>query len=767
MADNKPEETGEKSKKKKGKRGVLKTAGRSIKLLLFLTILLLVGVLYLRYGRDVTTMYQEAKLLVKLSSNDTFRQTETSIIYDVEGNELKSLSGEKKVFYVDYKDIPQYFIDAMVSVEDRKFFKHKGIDAEGVGRAFVALIEHKGDITQGGSTITQQLAKNIFLTNELTWKRKVKEAFVSLELEKKYDKTKIMEFYLNNIYFSNGYYGIDAASKGYFQKELSDLSLSQVAFLCAIPNNPSYYDPVTNMEHTISRRNKILHDMLGEGYINELDYTRGTEEEIVLDPKVEEHINYVETYVFYSATRALMKANGFEFESGFANDYEKEAYEESYKTTYDEWYRTLFTGGYRIHTSIDVGVQEQLQESLDKGLADYEEKNDDGVYAFQGAATCINNESGMVCAVVGGRTQEEVKGYTLNRAFQSPRQPGSSIKPLNVYTPAFELGYSPEKKINVLDDNGKVKNTMEIKRAVAKSNNGVAKQIYKDLTPGRCMSYIKKMEFKFLVKSDESVEAGALGGFAYGTTTEEMAAAYFALENDGQYKAPTCITSITDSAGNVLFENSGETKTVYDKNATRMMTSVLQGVLKDGGTAEGFGLKDMHCAGKTGTTNKNYDGWFCGFTPYYTTAVWVGYDMPRELKELAGNTYPVKIWNAFMTGLHSELEDADFAEFVDTYREKETTEEESEEETETASRTEAETEEERPSETETTTKAETETETETEATTEASEEVIWPPTEATTEEPPTERPAEAETTTEVTATEASTEASTEALPQVQ
>lgn len=754
----------EKEPKGKKNKGVLKTAGRSIKLLILLTVLLLGGVLYLRYGRDVITMYQEAKLIVKLSTSDTFRQTETSIIYDVEDNELKSLSGEKKVFYVEYSDIPQYFIDAMVSVEDRKFFKHKGIDAEGVGRAFVALVKHKGDITQGGSTITQQLAKNIFLTNELTWKRKVKEAFVSLELEKKYNKTKIMEFYLNNIYFGNGYYGIDAASKGYFQKELSELTLSQVAFLCAIPNNPSYYDPATNMEHTISRRNKILHDMLLEGYINELDHTRATEEEIVLNPKVEEHINYVETYVFYSATRALMKANGFEFQSDFANDYEREEYENIYKTTYDEWYKTLFTGGYRVHTSIDVGIQEQLQESIDKGLADYEEKGDDGVYAFQGAATCVNNETGMVCAVVGGRSQEDVKGYTLNRAFQSPRQPGSSIKPLNVYTPAFELGYSPEKKVKVTDDNGNVKNTMEIKKAVAKSNNGVAKQIYKELTPNRCMSYLKKMEFKFLVKSDESIDAGALGGFAYGSTTEEMAAAYFAIENDGQYKAPTCIKSITDSAGNVLFENTDETKMVYDKNATRMMTSVLQGVLKDGGTAEGYALKDMHCAGKTGTTNNNCDGWFCGFTPYFTTAVWVGYDMPRELKELAGNTYPVKIWNSFMTGLHTELEDVDFSEYVETYKEKETTEEESEEETEEETTTEEETKEERPSTTEAPTTEETETETETEA----SEEVLWPTTEASTEAETTEMPTEAETVTEApteTPTELqppSTEVSTEA-----
>lgn len=649
--------------KKKKKKGILHTASSSVKFLIALTVVLLFVIIYFRYGRDVITMKQEAALMVKLSSSDTFRSVETSVVYDTHGEEMKSLSGEKDVYYVEYADIPQYFMQAMIAVEDKKFYKHHGIDAQGVARAFVALIRHEGKITQGGSTITQQLAKNIFLTNEVTWKRKVIEAFVAIDLEEKYSKEQILEFYLNNIYFSNGYYGIDAAAKGYFGEELTKLSLSQIAFLCAIPNSPTYYNPVENMDHTIERRDKILLDMVEEGYINELDYTIATSEAITLNMKQEQHNNYAETYIYHQATEALMEAGGFTISYDFASDLAKQQYKGAYDTLYAEYQQSLYTGGYRIYTSMDLDIQQRLQDEVDNVLSDYKELSEEGVYALQGSAVCIDNKTGYVCGVVGGRSQEEIKGYTLNRAYQSPRQPGSAIKPINVYMPAFMAGYNLETKVTALDEDGKAKRSMRVDEAVAKSNNDIARQIYKDLTPGRGMSYMAKMKFKSITAEDKEVMAGALGGFTYGATTEEMAAAYACIANNGQYMYPSCIVRITDADGELIYENAQTTVQVYDGNAAAMMTSALEKVLHKGGTAEGYALKDMHCAGKTGTTNKNYDGWFCGFTPYYTTAVWVGYDMPRQLKTLQGNTYPVRIWNRFMAKLHEGLEDVDFSEF--------------------------------------------------------------------------------------------------------
>ena len=652
-----------KRKEKKKKTGVLHTAGKSIRILILLTVVLLGVIIYFRYGQDVITMYQEARLMVKLSNADTFCSAQTSIVYDVNGDEMKTLSGEKDMYYVEYADIPVYFMDAMIAVEDRKFYSHHGLDSKGITRAFVALIKHDGKITQGGSTITQQLAKNIFLTNEVTWKRKVIEAFTALELEKRYSKEQILEFYLNNIYFANGYYGIAAAANGYFQQELTDLSLSQIAFLCAIPNSPDYYNPVNHMENTLERRDKILLDMQTEGYINELDYTMAVAETITLNMKSEEQHNYVETYIYHQATEALMQAGGFKLQYDFASDLAKQEYKDTYSETYAEYQKTLYTGGYRIYTSMDLDIQELLQTELDDVLSGYQEVNEDGVYALQGAAVCINNETGYVTAIVGGRTQKEISGYTLNRAYQSPRQPGSAIKPLNIYMPAFEAGYNLESLVTSYTDEGEVKRSMKIYDAVTHSNNDIARQLYQELTPQRGMSYLGKMKFQYLVPEDKTVMAGALGGFTYGVTTEEMAAAYAAIANNGAYRVPDCIIKITDADGETIYENRQETIQVYDSNAAAMMTSALEGVLKDGGTADGYAIKNMHCAGKTGTTNKNYDGWFCGFTPYYTTAVWVGYDMPKQLKELQGNTYPVRIWNRFMTAMHKNLKDADFSDF--------------------------------------------------------------------------------------------------------
>ncbi|MDE5966606.1 MAG: transglycosylase domain-containing protein [Lachnospiraceae bacterium] len=652
-----------KKKEKKKKKGFLHTVGKSIMLLLLMTVLLLMVIIYFRYGRDVIAMRQAAKLLVKLSNTDTFCSVQSSVVYDVNEEEIRSLSGEKDLYYVKYADIPQQFFDAIISVEDKKFYRHHGLDSKGITRAGIALIQHNGEITQGGSTITQQLAKNIFLTNEVSWKRKVIEAFTALELEKRYSKEQILEFYLNNIYFANGYYGIAAAANGYFQQELTDLSLSQIAFLCAIPNSPDYYNPISHIDHTLERRDKILLDMVEEGYINNLDYTIATSEEITLNMKTQIHSNYAETYIYNQATEALMQADGFQLKYDFSSDLERQNYNQSYDAAYTEYQKTLYTGGYRIYTSMNLETQDLLQEQLDDVLSDYEEVNEEGVFALQGSAVCIDNVTGYVCAIVGGRTQENIKGYTLNRAYQSPRQPGSAIKPLNVYLPAFEQGYNLDSKVTAYDDEGEEKRVMRIDEAVARSNNDIARQIYREITPQRGMSYLAKMKFKSIVPADKEVMAGALGGFTYGVTTEEMAAAFAAIANNGAYRVPGCIIKITNAQGDIIYENKQETTQVYDKNAAAMMTSALEGVLEKGGTAEGYGLKNMHCAGKTGTTNKNYDGWFCGFSPYYTTAVWVGYDMPRQLKGLQGNTYPVRIWNHFMAKLHEGLEDAEFSEF--------------------------------------------------------------------------------------------------------
>ena len=258
-----PESKKKHKKKHKKKKVLLKVS---------VVFLLLVVIGWFTFGAKVMKLRSEAKKLVAQSSEDTFKASQTSIVYDTNGKQLLKFKGEKDVYYLKYKELPVYVIAAVISVEDKNFYKHSGVDYKGISRAAVSYVVHKGRITQGGSTLTQQLAKTVFLNRQKTWKRKVKEIFMAVELEKKYSKEQILEFYLNNVYYANGYYGIQAASQGYFRMDAKNLTMSEAAFLSAIPNNPTIYDPRTNKENTIKRRNKILKYMYEQKLIRKDQY---------------------------------------------------------------------------------------------------------------------------------------------------------------------------------------------------------------------------------------------------------------------------------------------------------------------------------------------------------------------------------------------------------------------------------------------------------------------------------------------------------------
>lgn len=660
-----------KKKKKHKKYGKnVRWAFLILSLTFSLTILLGCAYFYLRYGEGFMGAQKSAKQLVAESTLDTFRQSETSLVYDNKGELLSVLKGEKDVYYLEYKDIPIYASQAMISIEDKKFMQHEGIDLLANVRSVVALIKHKGQITQGASTITQQLARNIFLTNAVTYERKLKEIFIAIELEKKYSKQLIMEFYLNNIYFANGFYGIQAASKGYFDKDVNELSLSQIAYLCAIPNNPTIYDPFDYPKNTIKRRDRILTQMYEDGKIGKEEYDKAVNEKIKVKQQKMTPNNYVQTYVFYSATRALMAEQGFEFRNTFDSEEDRKSYNEAYTELYNQCQKSLYHKGYRIYTSIDMTKQNLLQSAVDDTLKDYTDKNDEGIYAFQGAAVSIENETGRVVAIVGGRYQETL-GYTLNRAYQSFRQPGSAIKPLIVYTPSFEKGYYPD--TIVVDEkfeggpsnaNNTYAGEIPVRKAVEQSKNIIAWKLFEELTPKVGLSYLLNMNFTKIDKNDY-YPAASLGGFTNGTSPVEMTAAYATLENDGVYREPTCIVTIKDSEGNVIVDDLIAKKRIYDVNAARIMTDVLTGVIKNG-TGKGLGLNNMISAGKTGTTNDKKDGWFVGYTPYYTTGVWVGYDIPKSVQALSGATYPGTIWKVYMNEIHKDLASANFEPFEDT-----------------------------------------------------------------------------------------------------
>ena len=639
---------------------------RLIKIQIALLLLLIAGVTYYYvsgYAKTVSDLKTEANLLVRKSNPNTFRQTETSEVYDINGDTISVLKGEKDVYYITYEQIPEDAVKALISIEDKKFFSHDGVDYKAIARACYVMLKDK-EMTQGGSTITMQLARTIFLSNEKTWQRKIEEIYIASELEKKYSKEEILEFYLNNVYFANGYYGIEAAAKGYFSKDISELDLAEICYLLAIPNSPTYYDPVVNPDNTIKRKNLILKAMKDDGIIAEKQYEDAKDEVISLTRPNSIKNNYVETYVYTCATRALMAQNGFEFKTDFKNDDAKKAYEKAYDEAYNEANKSLFTAGYRIYTSIDLKMQQQLQDSIDHQLEEFTDVNEEGIYALQSAGVCIDNETGMVNAIVGGRSQE-VNGYTLNRAFQSFRQPGSSIKPLNVYTPALEMGYTPDSIVidEKLEDgpenaNGKYSGEITLRQAVAASKNTIAWQLYTEITPDKGMSYLKDMGFSHIEKEDYGM-AACLGGLTVGVSPLEMAKGYATIENDGYTREPTCISKILDAKGNTIYEVNQEDIKIYEENDARNMTDMLQSVLTDG-TARGVSLGDMPAAGKTGTTNDNRDGWFVGYTKYYTTSIWVGYDQPKKVPGLTGSSYPAAIWQDFMLAIHEGKVPAEF-----------------------------------------------------------------------------------------------------------
>jgi len=607
----------------------------------------------------------DAKSIVSESSYNTFKASQTSVIYDTNGNKLSTMSSVKNMYYLDFAEIPSDIKNAFVIMEDQKFYSHGGVDVIGIARA--VIVNQKSDqIQQGASTITQQLARNIFLTSEVTWERKIKEAFIAIELEKKYSKNEILEFYLNNIYFANGYYGVEAAAKGYFSKSVSELSLSQQAFLAAIPNSPTRYNPVDNYEATLERRNLVLKQMYENNKISETNYNAALQEVIALNQPETVKINYVETYVRHCATESMMATYGFTFRYDFKSDDDYNTYKDSYDASYAIYQKRLFNGGYSVYTSIDLTAQEALQKSIDDNLAKFATLSSDGVFEMQGAATCIDNSTGNVIAIVGGRSQD-LAGYTLNRAYQSYRQPGSSIKPLSVYTPFLQLGNEPNTVVVDEPIEGGPKNgdnqyagKMTLRDAVRVSKNTVAWKIYEQITPRVGCSFLLKMQYK-KIYVDKDILAGALGGFTDGVSTEEMAGGYATLANDGVYRRATCIVTIKNPDDKTVVDETHRDNKVYDVNSSRMMTDMLKTVVKSG-TGVAANIDNAIVAGKTGTTNSNKDAWFVGYSKYYTTSVWIGYDMPKEMYR--PGDYTCAIWKQFMTTLHNNLPIVDFTSFT-------------------------------------------------------------------------------------------------------
>ncbi len=606
----------------------------------------------------------------KLATMDRsdFSMLSDTIIYDTDGNQI-GLINAGHYEYVDINHISMNLQNAYIAQEDRRFKSHTGVDWIATMRAGLALIKHSGAITQGGSTITQQVIKNTYLTQEQTFTRKIVEILLAPEVEKKFSKADIMEFYCNTNFYGHQCNGIQAASRYYFGKKASELEPHEAAVLVGISNSPSAYDPVRHPEASLKKRNDVLKSMYEVEYLTKDEYETYTSMPLSIVQETMEGTDesYQTSYAIHCAALEMMKLDGFEFQYLFENKEDYTSYMERYEEAYGQKTDSLRAGGYRIYTSLDNGLQVQLQEAIDLGLSSYTELQENGKFALQGAGVLVDNQTNYVVAIVGGRGTED----QFNRAYLSARQPGSTIKPLIDYTPAFDTGnYYPSRMVDdhkwedgPSNSGGSYHGNVTIREALNRSLNTVAWQVLEDIGVNTGLQYLGNMEFQKLSYVDNDIPSLSIGGFTNGVRVVDMAKGFSTLANYGVYNDRTCIVKIVHERDGELTKNSRpSTRQVYLEDSAFMITDILKGTMTAPyGTGRGLSLNgSMPCAGKTGTTNSSKDTWFCGYTRYYTAAIWVGYDIPRAMPGVYGSTYAGKIWKKVMDQIHTDLEPWDW-----------------------------------------------------------------------------------------------------------
>lgn len=655
-----------------------------------------------------------------------------SYIVDQDGNvtrEISMINSNRE--YVYYEDIPVDYVNAFVAIEDERFWTHNGIDVRGIFRAFVHGLS-SGEFDQGASTLTQQLIKNHVFNvgmDENTFmdklERKIQEQYLALELEKKYSKEQIVEYYLNTIYLGRGVHGIQAASEKYFGREMTELSVSEIAVIAAITQSPSWYDPISNPEENAKRRQDVLDKMLELEYISQAEYDEACADDVYTRIQEEHEIQVAESSYYSYYEDAILEAL-------------EEDFMEIYNCTLSEASTLIFTGGYTVYSVQDeeiqaiadrivndpdyvsnydrVGLEYELSlQAPDGELHHYNKRHlinyyaelngdpkfdnifyseEDARIAIDGfkealmeetgysyyaedikitpqpqfSFTIIDQKTGYVKAIVGGRG-DKTTNRGLNRATNSPRQPGSTFKPVAVYAPYMDLCYGglqtplfdePYDYVNgtpVVNWYGSTyKDYVSLRYAIEQSMNVVAVKALTEMGAEASYEYLINNGFTTLV--DEKVvdgvaltdktQAMALGGLTYGVTTLEMTAAYATFANGGVYTKPVFYSKVVDHDGNVVIDNTdpaGRQHRVFKETTAWMMMESLKSTVY-AGIAWACRLPcGVTTAGKTGTTSSNYDLWFCGMTPYYTASIWMGYDSNVSLGASSAHKY---IWRDIM-----------------------------------------------------------------------------------------------------------------------
>lgn len=582
-------------------------------------VILLLGLIFIL----VTSVY--LFILAKQANVETLKSglSQSTVIYDKDNEEAGTLYAQKGT-YVELDAISPYIQDAVISTEDRNFYNHHGFDVKGIARAAVRMLTSGSTAGGGGSTITQQLAKNAYLTLDQTFDRKAKELFLAIEIEKKYSKEEILTMYLNNAYFGNGVWGVQDAARRYFGVNASDVTLSEAATIAGMLKGPGIYNPIDNPENANNRKNTVLSVM------KENEKITAEQASVESQTNITDYLN--DTYT--------------DSESGYRYPYYFDAVIDEAVEAYGLDESDVMNKGYKIYTALDQNYQKQLEATYQNGQLFPADASDGAM--VQSASVALNPKNGGVQALVGRRGEHVFRGF--NFATQMKRSPGSTIKPLSVYSAALESGYLPSSTLQdapqsyyaAQNYDGTYQGEVPMYQAVAQSLNLPAVWLLHEI--GLQKGYDKAEEFGLSLSKSDKYYGLALGGLEKGVSPLTMAGAYSAFANDGQMYSPHLITKIVDSTGAVIVDNTDKKpKQVISKETAEQMTSMLLGTFSNG-TAVAANPAGYTVAGKTGTTETNFDAtkandqWIVGYTPDVVISTWMGYEESSELHYLEGTS---------------------------------------------------------------------------------------------------------------------------------
>ena len=600
---------------------------RSIMGTIFSALLALVMVGFL----SVAGFFGLAKFTTSNMLTKDMVQAASSQFFDAKGNLLCTVDSEEDRLPVPFAKVPKNLQNTFLAAEDIRFYEHSGVDFRGIARAIYTKIAYNE--VQGASTITQQLAKNYFLTQERTMTRKIHEAFIALQLEQKYSKQEIFEMYMNQIYFGQGAYGVETAANTYFGKHVQDLNLAECAMIAGLPKSPNYYSPLANPKAAVARQKTVLEQMYKYKFITKDQMDKALKTKLVYK-RLTTSLGSKKYFIDYCIQLLI-------------DQYGPDA---------------VYKQGLKVYTTLDPKMQADAEKAAALTPTYYTDKNK--LKQPQSALVAVDPKTGFIKAMIGGRGTDQ-----FNRAVLAERQPGSSFKPF-VYLNALEQGATP----NTMIDDSPIKGDwnpqnydrrfhgkITMRTALTYSYNVPAVKISNQYGNDKVVALAKKLGITTLVEGGAQTDANpamALGGLTHGVTPLEMAGAFGGFANMGQFNKPVAISKIVDRNGKVIFEYKPNPVQVCKPASVYMLVNMMQDVMRHG-TGTGAAIS-RPCAGKTGTTSEYRDAWFVGFTPNLSTAVWIGDDNNDPLSGMTGGGEPATIWHAFMANAVDELPVEDF-----------------------------------------------------------------------------------------------------------